>query len=245
MSEEQKREGESKGMNASYLEPAEVSLMGNAATNLRDKLLIHLLFHLGCRVSEAISLTVDDIDLDHGTITIQHLKFRMNISCPQCGTRLGKAHTFCPRCGIKVEQTVAKQQEHRRVRILPLDNDTLALLKDYIKRGGPVTKDGKQMIFGINRHRAWQVVNDCAARASLGSLVNPVTGRTCGVSPHRLRDAFAVHAMKKDDSGDGLRMLQEHLGHASFDTTARYRKIAGEEHRQWYRKLWEEGKEDA
>jgi integrase/recombinase XerD len=40
-------------------------------------------------------------------------------------------------------------------------------------------------------------------------------------------------------------MLQEHLGHASFDTTARYRKIAGEEHRQWYRKLWEEGKEDA
>jgi hypothetical protein len=32
--------------------------------------------------------------------------------------------------------------------------------------------------------------------------------------------------MKMDDSGDGLRLLQEHLGHLNFNTTARYRKIA-------------------
>jgi hypothetical protein len=37
---------------------------------------------------------------------------------------------------------------------------------------------------------------------------------------------------------DGLRLLQEHLGHASFNTTAKYRKIAGEEHRHWYDRLW-------
>jgi len=128
------------------------------------------------------------------------------------------------------------------MRTLPLDNDTLTLLRDYIDRGGPIKKKGRQMIFGINRHRAWQIVNDCADRAGLGDLVNPTTGRKCGISPHRLRDAFAVHAMKHDDSGDGLRMLQEHLGHSSFDTTAKYRKIAGDEHRDWYDKLWE--KED-
>lgn len=232
-------------MNASYLEPAEVALMENAATNSRDKLLIHLLFHIGCRISEAIALTVDDVDINHGTATIQHLKYRIKVSCPKCNARLGKAHTFCPKCGDKVEQTVAKEQAHRRMRTLPLDNDTLALLKDYIDRGGPVTKNGKQVIFGINRHRAWQIVSDCAARAVLDDLVNPVTGRKCGISPHRLRDAFAVHAMKSDDSGDGIRMLQEHLGHASFDTTARYRKIAGDEHRDWYQKLWMKGKEDA
>ena len=33
-------------------------------------------------------------------------------------------------------------------------------------------------------------------------------------------------------------LLQEHLGHASFNTTAKYRKVAGEEHREWYDKLW-------
>ncbi len=83
-------------------------------------------------------------------------------------------------------------------------------------------------------------MRDCAKRADLPGLVNPETGRMRGVSPHRLRDAFAVNAMKLDDSGDALRLLQEHLGHASFDTTARYRKIAGEEHRKWYERLWSE-----
>ena len=57
------------------------------------------------------------------------------------------------------------------------------------------------------------------------------------MQPHRLRDAFSVHAMKVDDSGDGLRLLQEHLGHTSFNTTAKYRKIAGEEHHEWYERL--------
>jgi integrase/recombinase XerD len=69
-------------------------------------------------------------------------------------------------------------------------------------------------------------------------MVNSETGKGRGVSPHRLRDAFAVHAAKQDDSGDGLRLLQEHLGHASFNTTAKYRKIAGKEHREWHERLW-------
>lgn len=228
-----------------YLEANEIDHMESAANNLRDKLLIRLLFHLGCRISEALALTVDDVDLEHGRVTILHLKYRIKISCPQCNARLGKAHTFCPKCGIKIEQTVAKELAHRRVRTLPLDNGTLALLKDYIERGGSVSRNGKQMIFGINRHRAWQVVSDCASRAGLGGLENPVTGRKCGISPHRLRDAFAVHAMKHNDSGEGMRMLQEHLGHASFDTTARYRKIAGEEHRDWYQGLWGKGEGSA
>jgi len=47
-----------------------------------------------------------------------------------------------------------------------------------------------------------------------------------------------IKSLSLDDSADALRLLQEHLGHASFNTTARYRKIAGEEHRQWYDRLW-------
>ena len=114
------------------------------------------------------------------------------------------------------------------------------MLKDYISRGGPVAKNGKHLIFGVNRHRAWQVMRDCADKAELTKLVNPETGRTHGVSPHKLRDAFAVYAVKRDDSGDGLRLLQEQLGHTSFNTTARYRKVAGQELREWYQKLWQD-----
>ena len=57
-----------------YLEPSEIERMEAQATCLRDKLLIRLLFHLGCRVSEALGLRVEDIDFERGTVTIQHLK---------------------------------------------------------------------------------------------------------------------------------------------------------------------------
>jgi len=221
-----------------YVEPEEVTLMEKATTNMRDRLLIRLLFHLGCRVSEALALTVEDVDFSHGTIIIKHLKARLKLSCTGCGQRLGRSHTFCPKCGSKIEKAQAEQQEHRRQRLLPVDGHTLGILKDYIRRGGPVLRDGKRLIFGINRHRAWQIVRDCAEKVGLPKLVNPETGRVHNVSPHRLRDAFAVHAVKLDDSGDGLRLLQEHLGHQSFNTTARYRKVSGKEHRDWYRKLW-------
>ncbi len=228
-------------MTKAYLEPAEIDKLEEAAQYLRDKLLIQLLARLGCRISEALAISVGDIDFNRGTITIQHLKARTKLSCPKCSARLGKSHTFCPRCGAKVSKAVAKEQEHRRVRTLPLDRDTLELLKDYIKRGGPVNKEKKRLIFGINRHRAWQIVRECAERASLPKLVNPETGKVHNVSPHKLRDAFAVMAVKQNDSGDGLRMLQEHLGHANFNTTAKYRKVAGEELKDWYDRLW--GKE--
>jgi len=230
-------------MPKAYLEAEDMRKLEKAATTLRDMLLVHLLFHLGCRVSEALALEVDDIDFKKGTVTIRHLKARIRISCPECGAQLAKSHSFCPGCGAKVRDAVAREQEQRRLRTLPLDRATLRLLKRYIKRGGPVLRHGKRLIFGINRHRAWQIVRDCGEKAGLPKLVNPETGRVHNVSPHRLRDAFAVHAVKLDDSGDGLRLLQEHLGHVSFNTTAKYRKVAGEELKGWYDRLWqEEGK---
>ncbi len=216
-----------------YLDAEEVKLVEKAATCFRDRLLIRLLFRLGCRISEALALKVEDIDFAEGTVTIEHLKTRMKLSCPRCAARLGKSHTYCPKCGVKVERVVAEEKEHCRLRTLPVDNDTLETLADFIRRDKT-----RGLIFRINRHRAWQIIRECAEKAELPKLINPETGKIHGVSPHRLRDAFAVHAVKLNDSGDGLRLLQEHLGHASFNTTARYRKVSGEEHREWYQKLW-------
>ena len=179
-----------------YLEIEEVEKMAAVAGNLRDLLLIRLLFHLGCRVSEALALEVKDIDFDQGTVTIQHLKSRLNLSCPECQASLGKNHSFCPHCGIRVEKVVAEPREQRRMRALPVDQSTLTMLEEYIRRGGPVLRGGKRMVFGINRHRAWQIVKECARKAGMPNLVNPETGRRHNVSPHRLRDAFAVHAVK-------------------------------------------------
>jgi len=133
---------------------------------------------------------------------------------------------------------LTREEIYRRQRVLPIDDETLSMLKEFIERGGPVVRDGKRLIFGINRHRAWQIVKECAEKAGLPRLVNPETGRMHNVSPHCLRSAFAVHAVKVNDSGDGLRLLQEHLGHASFNTTAKYRKVSGKEQHDWFQKLW-------
>jgi integrase/recombinase XerD len=225
-----------------YLEPDEVAMMEKAASNLRDKLLIRTLFHLGCRVTEALGLTVEDIDFSRDLLIIKHLKRRLKLSCTNCSARLGAGHLFCPKCGDRIEKSQTEEQEHRRQRVLPIDGDTLKMLKEYVRRGGPILRNGKKLIFGVNRHRAWQIVKECAEKASLPKLVNPETGRVHNVSPHKLRDAFAVMAVKHNDSGDGLRMLQEHLGHQSFNTTARYRKVSGKEHRDWYDRLWKEKK---
>lgn len=119
-----------------------------------------------------------------------------------------------------------------------VDSDTLGMLREYIGRGGPVSKEGKLFIFRINRHRGWQIVSICAEKACLPKLVNPETGRVHNVSPHRLRDCFAVMAVRRDDSTDIARMLQECLGYAHIGTTMRYRKIAGEELKNWHEKLW-------
>ena len=56
-----------------YLEPKEVEQIEQAADNLRDKLLVRLLSHLGCRVSEALGIAISDIDFNQGTVTIVHL----------------------------------------------------------------------------------------------------------------------------------------------------------------------------
>jgi integrase/recombinase XerD len=222
-----------------YLELEEIVLLENAASNLRDKILIHFLFRLGCRISEALALTVKDVDFTQGIVTIVHLKRSLKVFCSNCGAKLGVTHSYCPRCGNKLEKSQIEELQHRRQRMLPVDKETLKMLQKFIELGGPVVKTGKRLIFGINRHRAWQIVKQCAEKAELPNLVNHETGKVHNVSPHRLRDAFAVNAVKIDDSGDGLRLLQEHLGHQSFNTTAKYRKVSGKEHRDWYHKLWE------
>jgi len=221
-----------------YLELAEVDRLEQSAEFLRDRLLVHLLFHLGCRVSEALGITVENIDFKKSTVTIEHLKARINLACPQCGARLSKIHKFCPGCGQKIDKAIEQEKEHRRFRSLPVDKETMTMLKEYIKRGGPESKGGRNLLFGISRHRAWQIITECANKAGLSKLENTESGKRHNVSPHRLRDAFAVHAVKLNDSGDGLRLLQQHLGHSSITTTMKYRKVSGEEQKEWYEKLW-------
>jgi len=130
-----------------YLEPEEIEKLANAANNLRDKLLIRSLYRLGCRVTEGIDIAVEDIDFENSTVIIQHLKTRLHLSCTRCKARLSRRHAFCPGCGEKVTGANAEEKEHHRQRVLPIDNELMMAIKDYIKRGGPVYRNGRRYLF--------------------------------------------------------------------------------------------------
>ncbi len=176
-------------MMKTYLESEETKRLELSATNPRDRLLIRLLYRLGCRVSEALAIFTDDFDFQDRMVTIRHLKTRLKLACPHCNAKLAASHIYCPGCGVEVEKAVSQFKEHRRLITLPIDDHTLEMIRDYINRSGLVLRNGKQLLFGISRHRAWQIVRQCAQRAGLEGLLNPETGRTRGISPHRLRDA--------------------------------------------------------
>ena len=72
---------------------------------------------------------------------------------------------------------------------------------------------------------------DCAGRTG-PDLVNLEIGRGKDASPYRIRNAFSMYAMKLDNSDNTRRLLQEHLDHTSFNTTAKYRNVTREEHRK-------------
>jgi len=121
-----------------YLEIEETEKLESVAEYLRDRLLIRLLARLGCRISEALGISVGDIDFNRSTVIIEHLKTRLKLSCPRCGARLSRTSKFCPGCGGRVEKAVAEEKKHHRRRTLPIDEDTLAMLREYIDRGvGP------------------------------------------------------------------------------------------------------------
>jgi integrase/recombinase XerD len=116
-------------------------------------------------------IKVADVDFAQGTVTIIHLKRRLKLSCSICGTSLASAHLFFPKCGGKIEKSHAMEQQNRRQRVLPIDHDTMKMLQEYIDRDVPVTKEGKKIIFGINRHRAWQIVEILSRPNGLKSLL--------------------------------------------------------------------------
>lgn len=220
-----------------YLETEQTEQLEAATVCLRDRLLVRIPRRIGCRIGEVLDIAVDDVNFSKHEITILHEKVRTSVSCPKCGQHLSKKASWCGKCGQKVGQVTEQAREQRRRRVVPIDNDTLALIRTYIKNGGAVQVGDRRMLFNISRQRAWQIFVEAAERAGLPQIINTETGRVHNVSPHKLRDAFAINAVKKDDSGDGTRMLQEFLGHKEITTTMRYRKVAGAELHDWYDKL--------
>lgn len=223
-----------------YLTYEHIDAIIGASMNLRDRLLMLLISHTGCRVSEILAITVEDIDLASGVIIIKHLKRCIQLSCPDCGVRLGRKSKFCPGCGLKISEITKEKLEQHRRRVIPIDKTTSVMLREYIDRGGPVNRNGRLLLFGINRFRVRQIITECAEKANIPQLLNPDTGKIHKIGPHSFRIAFTIRWIHADDSPESLKALQLHLGHRNFTTTMHYRQMDFEERRRFYDKInWE------
>jgi integrase/recombinase XerD len=152
------------------------------AMGLRDRAMLSLLCSTGMRVTEIVSLNVQNVDCE-----------RHVVHCDVPHSHQGRSRT------------------------LPLNADTVTVLRTYMELGRSqlLATDSETALF-VNHHGArltrqglWLILKGHARSAGLEDL-----------TPHTLRHSFAVNLLHH---GAELRTVQERLGHASISTTQMYR----------------------
>jgi len=193
-----------------FFSPEQVEAMIENCNNLRDRVLIRLLWRTGMRISELVrpgkerspvlGLRVSDVLWNENSLIIRHAKRKGN--------------------------------PPRRIDVDPA---TLALLREYLEK----REEKSEFVIPIKRQMAYLVVRKAAERVGITEVGDPLVSKRRHPHPHHLRHSLAVHSVRvtKGNYGDLIR-LQSQLGHASVATTAGYVQFSDEEQRKWYDDLW-------
>ena len=195
-----------------FLTSEQVEAMIKSCDNLRDRVLIRLLWRTGMRVSELVrpgtdrspvlGLRVSDILWNENSLIIRHAKRKGN--------------------------------PPRRIDV---DPGTLAMVREYLEK----RPENSKFVIPIGRQMAYLVVRQAAERIGITEVGDPLVSKRRHPHPHHLRHAFCTHVIKKSGGKlEEVARLQRHVGHASISTTMSYLDISDEEQRKWYDELWEE-----
>ena len=104
---------------------------------------------------------------------------------------------------------------------------TLDVLKRYIEEYN--IKEGR--LLKITARRVEQIVYEAGEAAGI-----PKVG-TKKIHPHHFRHSHCVAWVRANPTIEGLRKLQQRVGHASITTTAHYLQFAFEEQREEVEKV--------
>ncbi len=126
----------------------EAASLGEGPVPLRDRALLELLYGTGARISEAVGLSADDLDLEVGTVRL---------------FGKGRRERVVPVGRFAVE-AVEAYLVRARPELARAGRGTSALFLN--QRGGP-----------LSRQSAWAVLQAAGARAGLGDRVSPHTLR--------------------------------------------------------------------
>ncbi|WP_256840281.1 site-specific tyrosine recombinase XerD [Ornithinimicrobium faecis] len=189
--------------------------VGDTPASLRDRALLEVLYGSGARVSEAIGLDLDDMDL---------------------GRDVGPSNGSSSRAGASngddapEDAVVRLFGKGNKERIVPLGSYATDALEAWLVRGRPAFASkgkGTPAVFlnqrggRLSRQSAWNIIQAAAERADLSGHL----------SPHTLRHSFATHLL---DGGADVRVVQELLGHASVATTQIYTLVTARHLREVY-----------
>jgi integrase/recombinase XerD len=200
----------------------EAAGVGPAA--LRDRALLELLYATGARISEAVGLDVDDLDLTR-TPTVGPAGSAGG--SPALVSRAGGAGGSPP-----LVSTVRLCGKGGKQRLVPVGSFAADAVNAYLVRARPslAAASGRGQpspaLFlnarggRLTRQGAWGALRAAATRAGLAE-----------VSPHVLRHSFATHLL---DGGADVRVVQELLGHASVTTTQVYTLVTVDKLREVY-----------
>ncbi len=168
---------------------------------IRDKAILETLYATGMRVSEAVNLKLDNVNLEIGFL--------------RCIGK-GNKERIVP-LGKKAISSLKRFSEVARPELLNPVRNTPSL-KGENKISNGVKKKESEFLFlnrfgkKISRQSLWKLIK---RYAKFARIKKPI-------SPHILRHSFATHLLER---GADLRSIQEMLGHSSISTTQIYAHV--------------------
>lgn len=180
---------------------------GSTPLGRRDKAILELFYASGLRLSELVSLNLDDVNLSARVVRVlgkgrkeRIVPFNQSATSALRAWMADRA-AFAPPPAAAVRR--AREVSTRRRSVDPL-------FLNY--RGGRLSTRSVDKL--VRRY-----VAQCSTRY--------------GISPHALRHSFATHLL---EAGADLRAIQELLGHARLSTTQRYTHVNAAQLIETYRK---------
>jgi integrase len=185
-----------------FLTEKQVHRLIEAAANFRDKVFLRLLWVTGARVSEILG---------------DHSWYKNRVYEP------AKVGDIDFEEGVIILNLLKRKQYPPPKHRVPLDKITLQNLQQYIDEQ-KLPADAP--IFNFTRQRAFQIIREAGQEAGILTV-----GKT-GLHNHHLRHSHCVAYIRHNNTLEGLRKLQQRIGHASISTTAQYLQFGLEEQRE-------------
>lgn len=186
----------------------------NPATSLglRDRALLEFLYATGARITEAVSLDVDDVHVVSQRTAAEGSDQLVVVRV----TGKGDKQRLVP-VGTYAQQAINNYLTAGRPELA----EAVARSSAKTRRAPSPALFLNKLGGRLSRQSAWTILQRHAEAAGIEQEV----------SPHTLRHSCATHML---DGGAGIRMVQEMLGHASVTTTQIYTKVTAEALQEQY-----------